>query len=420
MSKQDNGPGKVHQFPCDKAIKIEPPKMWALKLVIDHGRSQAVYFQKADAITPLVRIVDVLADFADRHGLPAGAAIDEFLAAVDSSLLDAIYTLNENHFASLLDAGHMYGFDTQAVAEAQSMRLYGVKEASRGLYPWAASPLEALKRHIQEHGPQRSAHSLYAVSHSTANRLWGWGEMAPNLLGKVSAALDDWEKWQAAAAAGGYLDIYQVLAVLLWWRTNQQKLSQSEEGVFVNHWAAKIKAATPMRAATLGVCGPFRQVTPLDPITRLPIAGVQSINSLEGWVFSWANIDAWLESLGFERLYTYFFGCSEKEELALDTKPICTWRDAADLHKHQSDDGKKPAWTHQKLAPIAAALKSGVSPKEIASAAGIKRQTLEEVVKKYEANPVAYGAPLPTPSNDADKSSAGAALHDVWSSLRTR
>ena len=68
----------------------------------------------------------------------------------------------------------MYGFETQAVAEAQSMRLYGVKDRGSP-YPWAASPLEAFKRHIQEHGPQRSDRSLYAVSHATANRLWSWG-----------------------------------------------------------------------------------------------------------------------------------------------------------------------------------------------------------------------------------------------------
>lgn len=174
MSKQDNVTGNLHQLSNEKRTKVEPPKTWALKLAIDHGRSRAVYFQKADANTPLVRIVDVLADFADCHGLPAGAAIDEFLAAVDSSLLAAIYTLNENHFASLLDAGHMYGFDTRAVAEAQSMRLYGVNDGGSP-YPWAASPPEALKQHIQDHGPQRSDRSLYAVSHATANRLWGWG-----------------------------------------------------------------------------------------------------------------------------------------------------------------------------------------------------------------------------------------------------
>lgn len=177
MSKQDKGTGKVHQLHADKVTKINPPKTWVLKLTIDHGRSQATYFQKADANTPLVRIVDVLADFADRHGLPAGAAVDGFLMAVDSTLLDAVYTLHENHFATLVDAGYMYGCDTQATAEAYSIRLHGVKDASRGLYPWAASPLEAFKRHIQDHGPQRSDRSLYAVSHVTANRLWGWGEV---------------------------------------------------------------------------------------------------------------------------------------------------------------------------------------------------------------------------------------------------
>ena len=175
MSKQDKGTGKVHQLHADKVTKINPPKTWVLKLTIDHGRSQATYFQKADANTPLVRIVDVLADFADRHGLPAGAAVDDFLTAVDSTLLDAVYTLHENHFATLVDAGFMYGLDTQAEAEAQSIRLHGVKDASRGLYPWAASPLEAFKRHIQDHGPQRSDRSLYAVSHATANRMWDWG-----------------------------------------------------------------------------------------------------------------------------------------------------------------------------------------------------------------------------------------------------
>lgn len=150
---------------------------WRDELELDHGRSKARYSQKADANTPLVRIVDVLADFAARLGLPTGEAMDDFLAAVNVPLLQEVYALRENHFAELVGAGFMYGLDTQAVAEAQSIRMYGVKDASRGLYPWAASPLEAFKRHIQEHGLQRSDRSLYAVSHATANRLWGWGEV---------------------------------------------------------------------------------------------------------------------------------------------------------------------------------------------------------------------------------------------------
>ena len=170
------GWGRVVYAAKGRAAPAMPlPAGWRDELELDHGRSKARYFLKADANTPLVRIVDVLADFAARLGLPIGEVMGDYLAAVNVPLLQEVYALRENHFAELVGAGFMYGLDTQAEAEAQSIRLHGVKDASRGLYPWAASPLEAFKRHIQEHGPQRSDRSLYAVSHATANRLWSWG-----------------------------------------------------------------------------------------------------------------------------------------------------------------------------------------------------------------------------------------------------
>jgi hypothetical protein len=179
---------------------IAPPAWWRDELELDHGRSKARYFLKADANTPLVRIVDVLADFAARLGLPTGEAMGDFLAAVNVPLLQEVYALREDHFAELVGAGFMYGLDTQAEAEAQSIRLHGVKDASRGLYPWAASPLEAFKRHIQEHGPQRSDRSLYAVSHATANRLWGWGEVVAAQAETQAAPVSEATEAQAAPA----------------------------------------------------------------------------------------------------------------------------------------------------------------------------------------------------------------------------
>ncbi|MEN9995682.1 MAG: hypothetical protein RL462_458 [Pseudomonadota bacterium] len=187
MSKQDNGTGKVIPIKNDAVagFKVEPPETWTLKLAINHGRSQATYFQKADANTPLVRIVDVLADFAARLGLPTGEAMGGFLAAVNEPLLSEVFWLKENQFAELVGAAHMYGQLTEAQAQKKTReaaddldervsRLFGVTPS---VFDWTATPLDAIKQHIQDYGPERSDQSLYAVNHATANRLWGWGSV---------------------------------------------------------------------------------------------------------------------------------------------------------------------------------------------------------------------------------------------------
>jgi hypothetical protein len=159
------------------------PAGWRDELELGHGRSKARYFLKADANTPLVRIVDVLADFAARQGLPAGEAVGAYLAAVNVPLLSEVYWLRENHFAELVGTAHMYGQLTEAQAQKKTReaaddvdervsRLHGVTPS---VFEWTATPLDALKRHIQDNGPEQSDRSLYAVRHATANRLWGWG-----------------------------------------------------------------------------------------------------------------------------------------------------------------------------------------------------------------------------------------------------
>lgn len=183
MRKQDNGTGKVHQLHGDKATKIDPPKTWALELAIDHGRSRATYFQKADANTSLVRIVDVLADFAARLGLPTGEAVCDFLSVVNVPLLQEVYELRENHFAELVDAAHMYGQLTEAQAQKKTRDAANYADemgwekygAEGSVFKGVMTPLEAFKQHIQDDGPRRSDKSLYAVNHATANRLWSWG-----------------------------------------------------------------------------------------------------------------------------------------------------------------------------------------------------------------------------------------------------
>lgn len=227
MIKQTKDTGNVHQLHEGKATEVKPPETWALKLTIDHGRGQSTYFQKADANTPMVRIVDVLADFAERDGLPAGAAVDSFLAKVNVPLLQDVYWLKENHFAELVGAAHMYGQLTEVEAQKKNResaddidervsRLFGVTPS---VSKWTATPLDALKQHIQDHGPERSDRSLYAVSHATANRLWGWGEVvaaqgetqaAPAMnqpvsgvtkpkKGKWKEAIPDWPKQRLQA-----------------------------------------------------------------------------------------------------------------------------------------------------------------------------------------------------------------------------
>lgn len=189
MSKQHKDATNVVLFPRDQVEEVLPPESWRLKLELDHGRSKATYFQKVDAKTPLVRIVDVLTDFADRRGLPAGNAVEDFLNILDASLLNEVYELHEHNFANAVGAEYMYGFDTKLEAEDISTRLHGVADANRSSYPWANSPLEALKKHILAHGPQASDRSLFAVSHVHAHNLWGWGCDA----GKNSEAAKDCE-----------------------------------------------------------------------------------------------------------------------------------------------------------------------------------------------------------------------------------
>ena len=189
------------------APAMNPPASWCEVLELDHGRSKGRYVQRADANTPLVRLVDVLTDLAARLGLPTGEAVGDFLAAVNVPLLQEVYWLRENRFAELVVAGFMYGFDTQAEAQrrtqeaadyADEMRwdLYGGKPA---VYSWFTTPLEALKQHIQDHGPHTSDRSLYSVSHATANRLWGWGGVVAEQAVVPGAPVQDEakekEKW---------------------------------------------------------------------------------------------------------------------------------------------------------------------------------------------------------------------------------
>lgn len=178
------GWGRVVYAAKGQAAPAMPlPAGWRDELELCHGRSKARYLLKADVNTPLVRIVDVLADFAARHGLPAGEAVGDFLAAVNVPLLSEVYWLRENHFAELVGAAHMYGQLTETQAQKKTReaaddvdervsRLYGVTPP---VFEWTATPLDALKQHIQDHGPEQSDRSLYAVSHVTANRLWDWG-----------------------------------------------------------------------------------------------------------------------------------------------------------------------------------------------------------------------------------------------------
>lgn len=186
MSKQNESTGTVHQFPRVQATEVKPPEAWRLKLEVTHGRSTATYFQNADASTPLVRIVDVLTDFAERRGIPLGAAVDDFLAVVAADLLGEVFWLREHDFAEPVGVDHMYGALTVAQAEqktreardyAEDMR-WGLSGGTAPTYTGLDSPLEAFREHIKEAstgGKSARAQSLYAVSHATANRLWSWG-----------------------------------------------------------------------------------------------------------------------------------------------------------------------------------------------------------------------------------------------------
>lgn len=182
MSKQQKEATNVVPFSRDHVEDVTPPESWRLKLELDHGRSKAEYFQKADANTPLVRIVDVLTDFAERHSLPAGAALNQFLSAVDAELLGQVFWLKTHDYAELVGADHMYGELTvsQAANKTQEMANYADemgwhKYDVKGVVFKGLTPVEALNKHIVEYGPQVSDESLYAVSHSTARKLWGWG-----------------------------------------------------------------------------------------------------------------------------------------------------------------------------------------------------------------------------------------------------
>ncbi len=219
----------------------------------------------------------------------------------------------------------------------------------------------------------------------------------------VNARLEDWQSWAKGAAYAHVLKPSEFLALVVWALESRKgdALTDVEMHKAIGDWVHVINKGLEMK-----------RLRPLHGISLLPVhdamesewvVAVSDLNNLMGMV-PWSFDVEWA-------LAEFRKGANDSEE------KISTWEAAADFHKKQrGKDGKgKPSWIHAKLAPIAAAIASGVKVDAIAKRAGIARQTLRGVLDGYKENPQKYGAPVVAAIKPAAHVPAGAdAMRGVW------
>lgn len=180
----------------------------------------------------------------------------------------------------------------------------------------------------------------------------------------VFDTLDNWGEWQENAHLSGCASIYQVLAIMLWFRVNESPaMTKQDESAFVLAWAEKIKEATTTRAATLGVSPAFRFLTPLDQVTRIEPTDRRAIKTLDGWVINWRQVDEWLYGQGYSKLCAYFFECATQNTQA------------------------KEEWTAERLRTRRAQLEGdgrGRPMQRLEAESGMKRKTIVNWINKED------------------------------------
>lgn len=206
---------------------------------------------------------------------------------------------------------------------------------------------------------------------------------ATELYQRVDAVFDDWRTWAKEAAYSKLLTPLQFLAVVVWVLEARKgdELSEDEKRLSVAHWGLAIDRGMEQKI-----------LVPLHGVSLLPVPEAHQSK----WVLSIGQLTDLMERLPWAFDLKWALG-EFGSAIGREAEDIATWQEAAALHKKERGEtpkgGKKPKWTHAKLKPISNAIASGVNITVIATAAGISRQSLDGVLKAYEADPNKYGKP---------------------------
>jgi hypothetical protein len=217
---------------------------------------------------------------------------------------------------------------------------------------------------------------------------------------RVEAVLENWRSWAKGVAFSGLMTPLQFFAVVLWVLESHKgdELPEDQLKTALSHWGRVIDRGIEQKI-----------LRPLHGVSLLPVPEANQSD----WVLSVGQLTDLMEHLPWAfdlrwALENFSKGADENAE------EIKTWQEAAELHKSQSEGGKKPEWTTAKLKPICEAVESGVKPSLIANKAGITRQALDGALKKHKANPKGHDKPNRGQIQAATSTRSGAALHEYW------
>jgi hypothetical protein len=217
---------------------------------------------------------------------------------------------------------------------------------------------------------------------------------------RVEAVLENWRSWAKGVAFSGLMTPLQFFAVVLWVLESHKgdELPEDQLKTALSHWKRVIDRGIKEEI-----------LIPLHGVSLLPVPEANESK----WVLSVGQLIDLMEHLpwAFDLRWALESFSKEADENA---EEIQTWQEAAELHKSQSEGGKKPEWTQAKLKPICEAVESGVKPGLIANKAGITRQALEGALKKQKTNPNGHDKPNRGQIQAATSTRSGAALHDHW------
>ncbi len=217
---------------------------------------------------------------------------------------------------------------------------------------------------------------------------------------RVEAVLENWRSWAKGVAFSGLMTPLQFFAVVVWVLESHKgdELPEDQLKTALSHWKLVIDRGIEQKI-----------LIPLHGVSLLPVPEAKQSK----WVLSVGQLIDLMEHLpwAFDLRWALENFSKEEDENAEEFK---TWQEAADMHKRQSEGGKKPEWTHAKLKPICAAIEQKVKLSLIAGRAGITRQTLAGVVENYKANPEKYGKPNREQIQAATPTRSGAALFESW------
>jgi hypothetical protein len=216
----------------------------------------------------------------------------------------------------------------------------------------------------------------------------------------VNDRLENWTLWAKSAAYTRVLRPSEFLAVVVWVLELRKgsDLSESEMRDAVSHWKYVIFRGFEEKI-----------LVRLHGASLLPVPDAGGSD----WVLSVSQLNDLMGRLPWAFDVAWALDEFRQSADALSDQ-LRTWKDAADLHKRESEGGKKPGWTHAKLSLIAAAINEGVKVDAIAKRAGITRQTLDEAIDRYKKNPQKYGATEIKEIRPPASAAGGFPLQDAW------